>query len=728
MKKIALVIVFLALVCPSKSYALKEDTHAAINEAIAQRVINGFSLDEYLIEQLGIAQGKNEKLAALDADNRTTTKRIYEWLGYGGAQEDRPGSWLDYASSKPSRSTNHFHNPLRSWDEAGLDDTVFGRHYTGQSQVLWAQNPNQTLGGNWAWPDARRYFYVALTGRNLDGTEVAKTTDDKNAYYAYTFRAVGQLMHLVEDASVPAHVRNDAHPEDSLGIGYESAIENFRTKRKFGTLWNDLLSNPISFDGAILNIPLTAPSAPVPIGRIVDTDKYDGDNPDITKTIYASPQAIGISEYANANFLSKDTMFESDDVHDFYYPRTTDTVAWIDNNNRTYIKKVGSGDVVNHLAITGWLYSYRQRYFPQYTKYLPGALDTECYKEYAQNLIPRAVGYSAGLLEYFFRGSIKISVPQSALYASTSDKDAGFTRFTLLAVNDTSDGDEMLDGTIELVARYRTVAQDPFQALDLQASNDYFYAVVPEATGKRTILRGTPVQLAFDLDQTTIIPLNAVDVSLQVVYHGKLGNEDGAVAVGWKSISDPTPVELVNNMDKICLYGNWYDAGSQAAVNQVGQGPDGIANWDIYPHDLQNIYLEVSPENSPAQASSSDYTFASAILTAGKPMQNYILSEYDAQPKYSYIATVVKTTPLDVFTHESDTFEDILPGYVVKSVVETSGDKAVCDSYGFSTPCAIRHAPPFYSFRARYLWGPMTTIFDNPKYPITTNCDWQQLQ
>jgi hypothetical protein len=39
---------------------------------------------------------------------------------------------------------------------------------------------------------------------------------------------VGQLMHLVEDASVPLHTRNDAH----LIFNYETWVEKFRTDKE----------------------------------------------------------------------------------------------------------------------------------------------------------------------------------------------------------------------------------------------------------------------------------------------------------------------------------------------------------------------------------------------------------------------------------------------------------------------------------------------------------------
>ena len=40
---------------------------------------------------------------------------------------------------------------------------------------------------------------------------------------ANTFRSLGQLMHLISDASVPAHVRNDPH---SSGDPYEEWVEH----------------------------------------------------------------------------------------------------------------------------------------------------------------------------------------------------------------------------------------------------------------------------------------------------------------------------------------------------------------------------------------------------------------------------------------------------------------------------------------------------------------------
>ncbi len=168
-KAIPLITLLFIFIWISRSFALKEGTHKAINEEVAQKTINGFSLNTYLIDNFGIMKGVKEELLGIDADGRNVKKRIVEWLGYGGEQEDRPGSNWDYIQNNPSRSNNHFHNPLKTnWDEAGLND--FGK--TGQSSFLWAQNinqdPNYNLGGEWSWQDAREYFYIVLTGKSYE--------------------------------------------------------------------------------------------------------------------------------------------------------------------------------------------------------------------------------------------------------------------------------------------------------------------------------------------------------------------------------------------------------------------------------------------------------------------------------------------------------------------------------------------------------------------------------
>ena len=155
------------------SYALEKETHKEINEYIAKHTIRGFSLDGYLKAQLGFTEGKNEFF---------NNKKVFEWLGYGGKKEDEPAY---------IRSCRHFHDPLESWDNAGLKGIW-------DSSIIWGQRTDQWPGGHYSWQDVRDYFHLALTSERQIIREY---------YFAKTFRGLGQLMHLVEDASVPLHTR-----------------------------------------------------------------------------------------------------------------------------------------------------------------------------------------------------------------------------------------------------------------------------------------------------------------------------------------------------------------------------------------------------------------------------------------------------------------------------------------------------------------------------------------
>lgn len=593
-------------------YALKEGTHQAINENIAKRSIDDFTLSTYVQKQLGLLDGEEQQIIGLDADQKFVSGAIYVWLGYGGEQEDKPGSYYDFARNNPTRSVNHFHNPLQPWGQAGLNDPYpfndLHNTYRGESSVVWAQDPIQrwwgttdNIGGHWSWSDARNYFYTALTGKGFAGTDfadvvIAPTWLDKDRYLADTFRAVGQLMHLVQDSSVPEHVRNSLH----ILPAYESQVEAFRSKN--GTFWKELIANPITFDKSILDISIPPDSlASVPIARIVDTDKYVGSNPGLTATlgifdetivppqITIAPQTIGLAEYTNANFMNKATMFESDAQHNFPYPRTIDTVEWTDSNKKKYFKKVGSGDVVNHLAVTGLKYSYRKRYFPQDQKYLPVTLDEECYKDYAQHLIPRAVGYSAGLLKYFFRGKLEIALPAEQIYAviDGSQTPQQFSRIKAKVTNTTKD-EEMKDGNLVVVAEYKVI---PDYQTDLSTypptaavmdNVSFSYSVSAPSAVTAPLAAKAARDFTFNFPDQPI-PAGITDLSMYVVFKGTLGNEkDTAIAVAWQPLFEPVHQTFWNATDRFSLN------NVLKTELEINSDPVLQANVDLYPSGNPN--------------------------------------------------------------------------------------------------------------------------------------------
>ena len=148
-------------------------------------------------------------------------KLLIEWIQYGAEMEDDP----------MCRAANHFHNPYLDWTESGLSDTLPLVNWWCwatspyppdeiKSNVSWATgysdrgyiDPYSDISdvNAWDWDSARNYFYTYLTGLDWPSEQLAAPDEStRNLYLVDTLRALGQVMHLVQDSAVPAHVRDD---------------------------------------------------------------------------------------------------------------------------------------------------------------------------------------------------------------------------------------------------------------------------------------------------------------------------------------------------------------------------------------------------------------------------------------------------------------------------------------------------------------------------------------
>ncbi len=500
-------------------------------------------------------------------------KKVWSWVQAGGLYEDRPPFAMPY-----SRSFNHFHDPLSNVGYLGLWN----------SSVIWGQLPRttQSQGGWYSWHDARSYFYQALT---------RKSNREKEEQWAKTFRALGQLMHLVQDASVPSHARNDGHPS---GFDYEYWLKKHPEFLRHFT-------SPVSFDRSVLFSETNRPGM-YPITPLFDTNTYNGFNPLAT----LSP-TVGLTEFTNANFFSEDTIFRGyphPAVEDTTYgdinwanPEMTDAEDRI-KDNVIYIRDKKNG---YRLAAMGYFsYDVKRKLssgeqVDKGYEFLPLVLYDDIYRDYASHLIPRAVGYSADLLDYFFRGNIYIGPTDKGVFSFIhydDDPGKGFQKLTLSALSITSSGEEMRDGSIELVVKFKRALEYPFRVRtsSVPVTEEFEYKVYPEAQGIRSIPRTEFVTLEFDLSSDPI-PLEAVDLSIQIVYKGRLGAESEAVVVGFSNIGEPTPFDVYNSMDRFCLNSTWYIAGSDAILQQTDPlGRPITMTADVFSHDLKDIYVRFS--------------------------------------------------------------------------------------------------------------------------------------
>jgi hypothetical protein len=415
-------------------------------------------------------------------------------------------------------------------------------------------------------------------------------------YFAKTFRAVGQLMHLMHDSSVPEHTRNDAH----VFYNYETYVENARVGQP--SLWRRWINGSTPFDKTILDMS-AVPSAPVPISRIIDTDRYTGTNPDITLE-----SRIGLAEYTNANFLSRDTLFtddlDSDDGRYFQYPKGLNAVLWTDSsNNRQYLKKAGDGESINHLAVTSILYNDRLKYFPQYNSALPVGLDDKCYDEYASKLIPRAVVYSAGLLNYFFRGEIEVVNPAEMKDASGNTTGAKFK-----VKNNTPD-EAMGTGIFVISYQYKP-----------SGSDDFVYGLSSETQLNTSIGFGSESASEFTFNFSSPIPSDAQETKYLLVYRGKLGNEEDAV-VG-------RVIDLTSGMFIF-----------------LASSPNSYAVWKFNPDDGT---MEPSSFAINEKISFPQYSLASLIVKSNSAFNSHIVVSRDGwSPGYMPIGWTYSDGDID---------------------------------------------------------------------------------
>lgn len=480
------------------------ETHPKITE----QAIKNSRLEVVLTDRLGLT-GLNEAI---------NNKPILKWITEGARDEDIPAC----------RASNHFHDPIKNM---GLSDVIYsaadpcgilmpgpiifpcspaainiGRGFlaycaaegalSGRSYIPWsstvtwatgyisAGNPAKITttkwitGNEWDWDRTRNAYYLAL---------VSSPKQNRDNYLAVTFFGLGHTLHLLQDMAVPAHVRNDF-----LGHVVPERFEAYVRDHA-----GDLIKQYPAIE--ITNASYT---------NFWDSDLYDGTNPSITMLLPGLTESnlmAGLAEYANANFLSKNTMLTEDYLpygpYYFPYPRAASTALWKDStNNKKYLRKTGDGETVDHLAVSGLLDWYRIKYFPQEKYYRPIGLDDRCFYDYARRLLPRAVGYSAGLLNYFFRGDIDMV-----------DDDATGSGYVI--VNNT---DEDMSGIFELY--YDNTRNERVKVI-VPAFN------LPLSIGKKSSGNNKSTNITFTS------PTDAKDPGkYMLVFSGKLGSEEGAVA------------------------------------------------------------------------------------------------------------------------------------------------------------------------------------------------------
>jgi hypothetical protein len=462
------------------------NTHAAIS----QRAVDASALNTFLAGVLSFdfPDGVGEVLKP------GPFGRVRDLVAeVGSKNEDSPFS----------RTRHHFHDPTRTWDQAGLRWPLLGQ--IGESSVRWSQNPNQEVGGKHSWHDARQSYFDALTATN---------PADRKRLFAETFESLGHLIHHVQDAATPSHSRNDTHIGAFATQGYGFPIGNpDRFHHWANTTGLGQIGGNLPFAPSILTLSQNS-LAPVPIARIIDAT--DGDR--------GTPQAgndIGIAEYSNGNFFSDDTIFK-----DYAYPTVSSMeLVQAPGPNTTALrfylkKKFGPGETNNGNGYRAAVASRLSGFVPLGFGAQQWELDDNVMADYGALLFPRAVGYSAGLIDYFFRGVIAGDAGDLGCFFPNPPHHDLPQQLEIELGNFTPE-EETGNGTLFLVV------------VSSVGSQKHFIISEPE---NLILMRGnqndgTYTQTAtFRFNQG--LPQNATSPRFYLAYKGPLGEESESVIVG----------------------------------------------------------------------------------------------------------------------------------------------------------------------------------------------------
>jgi hypothetical protein len=359
------------------------------------------------------------------------------------------------------------------------------------------------------------------------------------------------------------------------------------------------------------------------------------------------------------------------------------------------------------------------------------ATDIYLYLVYRGQLGMEADGVGVGYAPFVEFRILEAGLSDEGVYALTDQDPAaidpttqGFDSITLSAKNIDPDNRDMSDGTVQLIVKYLVAQEDQFQNPPPYPSFSFHY-IIKELLGQ-TIPRITPDPIKFEFDLSdSQIPLWATDIYLYLVYKGQLGLESGAVAVGFKDISEPTKMSYYNCMDKVCIRGNMYDAGDEAYNIAVDEGKED--EWDVYPHDRQNVYIKYSSYEDPQSLTPAfdNCNYHIPYQAAGEYTTLFIITDYQFAENHSD-GEIVATDPRDDFDHYAGNYIGGIWGLTaIKNQIEVQGPAS--PYYDPDQFVYIRHIPPFSPFRdIQNSWG-VFSLSNRPLpegHPDNVNCSY----
>lgn len=473
------------------SFAYEVETHAELSEAAFK--ISRLALDSSLLKDLGVNPTK-------PLINSEGEKRLIPDIVQDGARFE----------DNNIRPLFHFFDPLH--DEGLFFSTSPNWALEDKGKIHLLQN--------YSFNDARDHLYKALT---------LPDNNERKKYFGKTFESLGRVIHHIQDMAQPQHVRLDPH----LNLDWTDEELPFENRSRYESYSKDKgIRLPFANTYYNQNTPVVFPTA-----RQFWTGGFNGDG-------------RGLADFTNRGFVSAGTNF---DTHRYPSPRMDDAVLREENANallQSEGRTLPSGCLPPNTPCIMTFYGtavndmYRpgasamnprtstQSIFDQdlKTRNLNPVFSLNHFNFDAahQLLIPRAVAYSAGLIDYFFRGRLET---EQAYFT-----DDGVSLTATLRVKNTIDPNGPTEWRTEALHAVSGQTRSAFTLTCQYTLNgqDQFYAsptVFMDAGSDPAIAPGQVSRQNYTFTLPSV-PGSATNVQFRLVFRGKLGQEEGAVAVG----------------------------------------------------------------------------------------------------------------------------------------------------------------------------------------------------
>lgn len=559
MMKKTLTIAVAVFLCASTVIPYAVPVHERITEAAAAKAFANVNL----AQRLGVS-----------ATVRINGRTLNQWVMNGAVAEDDIYPWQ---SMPPARSIHHFYDPVHD-QPLTMGQLPGCTTLIGVPGVLsirsiqanrWALQPQ--LLNNWGLTDARKHERAAILGPN-PGT--------RQVHVKSLFLSLGHMVHLVQDMAQPEHTRNDQH---LLGLGAETAsfYEEWTKQNLVGS--SAIFGADAYFDG-------------------YDTVALPSFN-----DYFHTADGKGLADYSNRNFVTQDTNYDDELslLKCFHYDEPK--IAYATPRVETVREQVRDAQGVLYCCedVLETIFNYHpdDRYRPTptdadaYHTVLSSldfdtrnydttrdvyALAPTSYQTRAALLVPRAVGYSEGMIEHFFRGVLDAQWQRNGSYYE-------------LTLTNRSDDYLYRDAKISIAYRAdpayfgRTNSDDLWLFADdvpIEELAPSFDGLAPGQSVRIDLVNVGGLQGSDSL----------LDFERRVVVEGKLGTETGAlmttvsgpqVASGFRVHMKVTPPLATTSFSAFGYDSNYnfmniyVDQGVVLAQNGITADLSGIANGEV---------------------------------------------------------------------------------------------------------------------------------------------------